>query len=130
MVVVATAVLAFAAFAQARPFVGTPGPDRLVGTAKADMLKGKGGRDALFGRGGQDRLFGGRGPDVLRGGPGRDEFNTRRNGYSAGGQGNDIIRARDKTIDLIDCGGGFDTAIVDLREDGVINCEIVKEPAS
>jgi len=122
------AALALAGIAQARTLVGTSGPDRLVGTPRADLLKGKGGKDTLIGRGGRDRLFGGPGPDVLRGGPGRDEFNTRRNGYSAGGQGNDTIHARDRKIDLIDCGAGFDIAIVDLREDGVFNCEEIREP--
>ena len=122
--------LALAGIAQAKDFVGTGGPNRLVGTVKADMLKGKGGKDTLIGRRGPDRLFGGRGPDTLRGGPGRDEFNTRRNGYSAGGQGNDRIVARDSGPDLIDCGAGFDTVIVDRFEDGVFNCEAIKEPSS
>ena len=122
-------VLALAGVAQAKILVGTGGPDRLVGTPKADMLKGKGGKDVLIGRRGPDRLFGGPGPDTLRGGPGRDEFNTRRSGYSAGGQGNDRILARDKTPDLIDCGAGVDTVVVDLIEDGVYNCEIIKEPS-
>ena len=128
-VIAVGAVLALAAIAQAKNFVGTGGPDRLIGTAKADMLKGKRGKDTLAGRGGRDRLFGGPGPDVLRGGPGRDEFNTRRNGYSAGGQGNDRIFARDGKADLIDCGGGFDVAVVDRAEDGVYNCERLREPS-
>ena len=127
MVAVA-AVLALAAIAQAKDFVGTSGPDRLIGTPKADMLKGKRGKDTLVGRAGRDRLFGGPGPDVLRGGPGRDEFNTRRSGYSAGGQGNDRIFARDRKADLIDCGAGFDVAVVDRAEDGVYNCERLREP--
>ena len=93
------------------------------------MLKGKGGRDTLIGRAGRDRLFGGPGPDTLRGGPGRDEFNTRRNGYSAGGGGKDRILARDNTADLIDCGAGFDTVVVDRVEDGVYNCEQIREPS-
>lgn len=122
--------LAVAAVAQAKDFVGTGGPDRLIGTPKADMLKGKGGKDTLIGRGGPDRLFGGAGPDTLRPGPGRDEVNTRRNGYSAGGAGNDRILARDKRRDLIDCGGGVDTVVVDAVEDGVFNCENIKEPSS
>jgi Ca2+-binding RTX toxin-like protein len=121
-------VLAVAGVAQAKFVGGTGGPDRLVGTGQADILKGKGGKDTLIARGGRDRLFGGPGPDILRGGPGRDEFNTRRSGYSAGGQGNDRIFARDRKPDLIDCGAGFDTAVVDRTEDGVFNCERVREP--
>ena len=122
--------LAMAGLAYAKNIAGTAGPDRLVGTPKADMLKGKGGRDTLIARRGADRLFGGRGPDTLRPGPGRDEINTRRNGYSAGGQGNDRILARDNTADLIDCGAGRDTVFVDRVEDGVFNCEFIKEPPS
>ena len=82
----------------------------------------------MLGGVGWDRLIGGPGRDVLRGGPGRDEFNTAATGYGAGGAGNDLIRARDRGTDLIDCGAGFDTAVVDLREDGVFNCEVIKEP--
>jgi Ca2+-binding RTX toxin-like protein len=120
--------LAVAGIAQAKNIAGTGGPDRLMGTLKADMLKGKGGKDILIGRAGTDRLFGGAGPDTLRGGAGRDEFNTRISGYTAGGQGNDRIFARDESIDLINCGGGFDIAFVDLREDGIYNCEEIREP--
>ena len=122
--------LAITGVAQAKNIVGTGGPDRLIGTPKADMLKGKGGRDTLIGRRGPDRLFGGAGPDTLRPGPGRDEINTRHNGYSAGGGGNDRILARDKRRDLIDCGAGTDTVVVDAVEDGVFNCEFIKEPSS
>ena len=121
--------LAVAGVAQAGIRVGTGGPDRLVGTQKADMLKGKRGRDTLIAKGGADRLFGGPGPDTLRGGRGSDEFNTRRNGYSAGGQGRDRIFARDGTADLIDCGAGTDTVVVDRLEDGVYNCEVIREPS-
>jgi Ca2+-binding RTX toxin-like protein len=120
--------LVLAGIAQAKTTIGDNGPDHLVGTAKADLLKGLGGKDTVIGRAGPDRLFGGPGPDKLVGGPGRDEFNTRRNGYPAGGGGNDTINARDHGVDLIDCGGGFDIAVVDLREDGIFNCEEIREP--
>jgi len=130
VVLVVAALLALAGIAQAKNFVGNGGPNRLVGTPKADMLKGLGGKDTLIGRRGADRLFGGKGPDTIKPGPGRDEINTRRNGYSAGGQGNDRILARDGAQDLIDCGAGTDTVFVDPKEDGVFNCENIKEPSS
>jgi Ca2+-binding RTX toxin-like protein len=79
----ASLILASAGPAQAKPILGTKGPDKIVGTAKADVIKGRGGADRINGRGGEDRLVGGRGADRLnavdgrrdravRGGPGRD----------------------------------------------------------
>jgi hypothetical protein len=106
---------------------GGAGPDRLTGTNGADTLKGRGGRDRLLGRRGDDILIGGRGRDVLRGGPGYDEFNARR-GEELPGPGNDRINARDGAPDLISCGAGVDVAIVDTQEDGVYDCEKVREP--
>ena len=149
-------LLAFAGLAQAKTMIGTDGRHRLIGTPRADLLKGLEKADILVGRGGPDRLaghrgadvlrglagrdrilggqgpdriIGGKGRDVLRGSLGRDEFNTSRTGLSAGGAGNDVIRARDRGVDLIDCGGGFDIVYVDLREDGVFNCEEIREPS-
>ena len=45
-----------------------------------------------------------------------------------GTSGNDTIDARDGAQDLIDCGDGVDTVIVDAQEDGVFNCENVVYP--
>ena len=47
-----------------------------------------------------------------------------------GGQGDDVIDARDGSEDEINCGPGNDVAIVDASEEGVINCETVIEPNS
>lgn len=102
--------------------------DRLTGTQRADTLKGLAGRDVLIGGGGRDVLIGGGGADVLRGGPKRDSFNMRR-GVELAAPGNDRIMARDGGNDEINCGAGNDVAIVDSSEDGVYNCETVKEPA-
>ncbi len=96
---------------------GTAGPDRLTGTALGDTLYGLGGNDVLLGLGGNDVLFGGRGNDLLVGGPGRDRL--------YGGPGNDTLRARDGLRDVVDCGPGRDTAIVD-RIDRVSGCERVQ----
>lgn len=103
------------------------GPDRLVGSKGPDRLKGMGGNDLLVGGAGSDILIGGRGADVLRGGPGRDSFNMR-NGVEVAAPGRDRIDARDGGQDSINCGAGRDRAIVDAFEDGVYNCEKVKEP--
>lgn len=85
--------------------IGDDGPNRLVGTAENDTLRGLGGPDVLVGRGNSDRLF--------------------------GGSGRDLIDARDPgrpESDLVDCGPGFDTAIIDPdTEDRVAaNCERVR----
>jgi Ca2+-binding RTX toxin-like protein len=107
---------------------GGKGGDRLVGTRGADTLKGLGGRDLLIGGRGGDVLIGGRGTDVLRGGPGRDGFNMRA-GVQLAARGRDKIAARDGGQDEINCGGGGkDVAIVDAFEDGVYDCEVVREP--
>jgi Ca2+-binding RTX toxin-like protein len=106
---------------------GGPGHDRLVGTKGADELDGLGGPDLLIGGGGADVLVGGRGRDVLRGGPGRDGFNML-DGEELPAPGGDRIAGRDGGADEINCGGGVDTAIVDVEEDGIYNCERILEP--
>ena len=93
-----------------------------------DVLKGLSGHDLLSGGAGSDVLIGGRGPDTLRGGPGRDSFNMRK-GVQLAARGRDIIHARDGGNDEINCGAGNDVAIVDPTEDGVYDCEVVREPA-
>jgi Ca2+-binding RTX toxin-like protein len=110
-----------------RLMVGTSGPDLIVGQGGNDVIKGKGGRDRLRGGKGNDRLIGGRGRDVLVGGPGRDGFNMR-NGVELPAPGRDVIRARDHTLDEINCGAGRDKAIVDRAEDGAFGCERLVSP--
>ena len=119
------AVLAATSFAATKQ--GGPGPDRLRGTNGFDRLAGKQGADRLLGRGGADVLIGGKGRDLLVGGPGRDSFNMRA-GVEVRAAGWDQIRARDGRPDEINCGGGYDIAILDAEEDGVYGCEEVREP--
>jgi hypothetical protein len=64
---------------------------------------------------------------LIVGGRGRDELNARAGVLSDGG-GNDRIKARDGTQDLINCGAGRDVAIVDASEDGVFDCEVLRTP--
>jgi Ca2+-binding RTX toxin-like protein len=71
------------------------------------VLEGRGGDDVLRGLGGNDRLVGGSGRDRL-----------------FGGAGNDRLLAHDSQRDVVDCGPGRDTAIVD-RKDVVTGCEKV-----
>ena len=65
-------------------------------------------------------LDGGPGDDRLTAGPDADDL--------VAGDGNDLIDARNGVEDSIDCGPGDDTAIVDAREDGVLDCENVQSP--
>ncbi len=81
------------------------------------MLRGGSGADRLSGRSAQDLLFGmGRG-DRLLGGSGNDRL--------AGGAGDDRLNALDGRVDVVDCGTGDGTAIVD-RRDTVRGCERVQ----
>ena len=70
----------------------------------------------LYGGRGDDRVAGGHGSDTLRGGPGRDTI--------FGGDENDRIDVRDGVRDVVDCGPGDDSAVVD-RLDVVRRCERV-----
>ena len=122
----AFACMALAGAAMAVTQHGSRGADVLHGTSAADTLKGLRGGDRLIGGPGDDVLVGGRGADDLDGGSGYDSFNMRE-GRELPARGNDRIDARDHRPDQINCGQGTDVAIVDGVEDGVYNCEKVKE---
>jgi Fibronectin type III domain/RTX calcium-binding nonapeptide repeat (4 copies)/Domain of unknown function DUF11 len=99
---------------------GTARADVLRGTAGRDRLDGRGGNDVLWGLGGVDILLGGAGNDRLIGGAGKDQL--------LGGAGNDRLEARDHARDVVNCGPGKDTAVVD-RVDVVRGCELVRRLA-
>jgi Ca2+-binding RTX toxin-like protein len=100
--------------------IGGGGPNRLIGTNRRDVIDGRGGADLIRGRGANDVLRGGRGRDRISGGKGFDRM--------SGGRGGDRIKARDRQPDEIDCGPGRDVAIVDRHEDGVFDCERLRQP--
>lgn len=114
---------------------GTPAGDHLEGESGGDVLDGQGGDDllhgrtgddAIHGRDGDDVLEGGRGADLLKGGDGADRLTggfDRDRLY--GGAGADRINALDGAADIVDCGPGRDTAIVD-RRDTVRGCERIE----
>ncbi|HYU60239.1 MAG TPA: calcium-binding protein [Solirubrobacterales bacterium] len=106
---------------------GGGGRDRITGKKGDDVLSGGPGKDRIRGGSGDDRLFADAGGALLIGGKGRDQFNMV-DGEQVGGEGNDLIRARDGTLDEINCGPGDDTVIVDEAEDGVFDCEQVIYP--
>ena len=101
---------------------GGPGPDLLSGARGDDVLRGKAANDHLDGGPGNDTLYGGPGKDVLVGGSGEDTL--------TGGPGNDTFHARDGSQDLIDCGPGVDTAIVDSQENESSTARVRAVPAA
>ena len=118
---------------------GGRGDDRLTGNARRNQLAGRGGTDALFGAGGSDRLFADRGAmppaltaDTLDGGAGSDELygsdgpNLVTGGAGADaihtGKGRDTVRARDGSVDVVDCGRGDDIVRNDPFE-FLLRCE-------
>ncbi len=115
---------------------GTDGQDFLMGTNDDDVIYGKGGIDFIDGRGGDDVLYGGNGDDevvsfpgddILHGESGNDQImEGKGNNKLYGGSGNDFFQATAidpdtpgsenttaKKRDLIFCGSGRDTVVVD-----------------
>ncbi len=101
-----------------KTFRGTSAPNRLTGTPYGDVLRGFGGNDRLFGLGGNDVIRGGNGNDILVGGAGKDLL--------FGGPGADVIQARDGQRDVVSCGTGRDTAVVDRIDLVSHDCERVR----
>jgi DNA-binding beta-propeller fold protein YncE len=138
---------------------GLADTDLLRGLAGRDCLYGGDGDDALLGGSGADRLFGGPGDDrldgedgrdglrgadagrntngdYLSGGAGRDRLADRRGDATlTGGAGSDRIDARDASSrdrrrrDVVRCGAGRDTALVDTADSVSADCErVVRRP--
>jgi hypothetical protein len=135
----AVLMLAFATSALAAGG-GSPGADDFAGSARADHVslqagddRANGGRgnDDINGGRGDDRINGGAGDDRLRGGSGDDVLTDNRGtDRFSGGAGDDRINARDRRgrdagRDVVDCGAGDDTALVD-DDDIVRHCEHVE----
>lgn len=125
--VAAVGCCALGAVALATTETGSAHADHLVGTKGDDLLKGLKGKDVLIGGRGRDVLIGGGGPDSLHGDGGRDSFNMR-DGIELAARGRDRVYARDGHPDEINCGAGRDLAVVDEVEDGIFDCEAVREP--
>lgn len=109
---VVVSALALAVPAAAVTVLGTNAAETIYGTARADAIDAKAG---------DDRVFAFAGNDVVTGGPGADRIEA--------GLGNDVVHARDGRRDVIGCGPGRDTAVVDAR-DVVRGCELVQRPAA
>src|SRR3954454_7412829 len=132
-------VLAFATSAMAAGG-GSPGSDDFTGTARGEHVSLPAGDDRANGGAGDDVINGGRGDDSLRGGAGDDRLrggagddvltDDRGSDRFGGGSGDDRINARDRRgrhdgRDVVDCGTGDDTALVD-DDDLVRHCEHVE----
>jgi Ca2+-binding RTX toxin-like protein len=92
-----------------------------IGTTEHLRVNAGGGNDTIKGFKGLAGLIasefnGDDGNDAIRGTDGEDRLN--------GGTGHDLLRSRDRAEDLVDCGPGFDLAIVD-RRDFLRGCNIV-----
>jgi RTX calcium-binding nonapeptide repeat (4 copies) len=101
---------------------GGPGRDTVRGHAGADLISGDDGSgdparsgDRLFGGSGDDGIQGVIGADLISPGIGRD--------WIEAGDGADVVRSRDASADVVDCGEGRDTADQDRRDFLVLGCE-------
>ena len=114
------------------------GGGQCVGTDRADAMFGTTGEDDISGRDGNDTIAGDPavspfiyGDDLIRGGAGRDDIRDGNHGdpdvdQIFGGKGADRIDVRegDNSRDVVDCGPGTDTVLLD-ETDTVTNCETV-----
>ncbi|HKF84300.1 MAG TPA: hypothetical protein VKB30_00835, partial [Candidatus Limnocylindrales bacterium] len=100
------------------------GNDTDLGQAGNDFIAGGPGDDTQDGGDGNDVVFANLGRDTTHGGPGNDRLWAllKRDVTGAGDvegdnvsgdDGNDVIRTRDGELDVVSCGTGVDTAILD-----------------
>jgi len=121
---------------------GGASDDYMEGNTGPDILRGEDGDECdgpvafahMFGDQGNDKLYGGTGEDCMEGEEGTDKH--------YGGNDNDFIDAVDDDVDpetgaprgthdLVDCGSGVDTAVVNSDEDIVHgNCENIVDVAT
>jgi Ca2+-binding RTX toxin-like protein len=96
-----------------------PGDDEAAGGAGADHIAGGPGNDVIVPGLGPDHVDGGDGDDLLR-----DERGDAAADVLTGGEGHDVIRSVDFGADRVECGPGYDVAIVDAG-DTVSECDRV-----
>jgi Ca2+-binding RTX toxin-like protein len=101
------------------------GGDEIHGGDGGDNLAGDGGGDRVFGDAGNDIVEGTNGADLVDGGPGSDQiYGDIANCSVFCNLDADQLLARDGERDVVDCGGGADTAQVDSL-DVVAFCSVV-----
>jgi len=129
-------VLGLTGTAYALDIGGTPRNDRIKGSRNADTIDAKAGNDLVVALAGDDVVRGGPGNDTIYAGVGRDEtwgedgndtlWALARKDVSGpddtvgdtlhGGSGDDRFKTRDGEADVIDCGPGADTALLDFKD--------------
>jgi Ca2+-binding RTX toxin-like protein len=103
------------------------GADTTDGVDGNDFLYGGWGDDKQYGGAGDDTIFANRGRDESWGGAGNDKLWALARGDRHGKHdfkgdtlhgedGDDTFRTRDGEGDVIDCGAGIDTAILDFKD--------------
>jgi Ca2+-binding RTX toxin-like protein len=102
-----------------------PAPFKIdIGTSERLLLNAAGGDDKITAAKGLAALIastfnGDDGDDRVRGTDGED--------LVTGGKDDDVIRARDKAADEVECSGGFDVAFVDTRREAA---PVIAQPGS
>ena len=99
---------------------GGPGNDLQRGGAGNDTIYAARGRDETWGEDGDDALWAMARRDVH--GPNDLQGDTLH-----GGPGNDTFKTRDGEQDVVDCGPGIDTALIDFKDvlTNPAECEVV-----
>ncbi len=117
LAVAAAALMLASGVAIAKNFQGDGKDNRLVGTSNNDTIAGSGSDDNVSGKGGQDRVYGNSGADNVSGGADPDDvFGGKGADDLFGNGGDDYINSTDNRLgDDIDCGPGFDKAVIDSR---------------
>lgn len=113
--VVAALMILASGMAIAKNFQGNGKDNVLVGTRTADTISGSGGDDTISGKAGRDRLYGDSGADTVSGGAGPDDvFGGKGADDLFGNGGDDYLNSADnRGGDVLDCGPGFDSAVID-----------------
>jgi Ca2+-binding RTX toxin-like protein len=84
-----------------------------IGTTESLLVNAAGGNDRIKGAAGLAALI----KSTLNGDDGNDRITgTDGEDRLGGGKGSDLINARDKAEDTVDCGAGLDLALVDKRD--------------
>lgn len=100
--------------------LGTPRNDEMLGFLRHDVIYALKGDDRMWGRTGGDDVYGFNGNDWATGGSGIDKV--------SGGNGSDTLISRNDpaSVDILNCGAGYDIAKVDSKDIVSSNCEDVR----
>ncbi len=116
--IMAAAMMLASGIALAKNFQGDGKDNRLTGTSNNDTIAGSGGDDKISGKGGEDRVYGNSGADNVSGGADPDDvFGGKGADDLFGNGGDDYMNSADnRGGDVVDCGPGEDSAVIDAVE--------------